>query len=493
MSKYTLEIVVFVSGAVLMILELVGSRILAPYLGTTIIVWTSLIGVILGSLSFGYWYGGKLADKKPEQKILTRILFFSGVLIGLTAILKVTVLDLIHSYIHNYRIACLFATLILFAPASIVLGMVSPYAIRLKMEKVNKAGRTVGNLYAVSTIGSIAGTFFGGFYLIAYIGSTEILYLLAFVQFFLAFLTGMRMIISKNIVILIVFFTLTSITHLYINKILRNPWIVYEGDTLYNTVKIFDDNSGKPIRYMFVNGANYSSMYLYDDELSSDYTKFYHLVKHFNPNFKDVLMIGGAAYSYPKSYLMTYPETRIDVVEIDPALTKLARNYFGLKDDYRLKIYHEDGRTFLNRTKNKYDAILGDAFNYYFVPYQLATKEAVKRMDDILNEDGVVIMNIVVSIDSEFLKTEYITYKSVFPQVYLFALGSSEDRSMLQNIMLVALKSYKQPDFQSDDTEVNSYLQKILKEEIKTNLPILTDNYAPVDHYMMKMFNGGYF
>ena len=242
---------------------------------------------------------------------------------------------------------------------------------------------------------------------------------------------------------------------------------------------------------MYLNGALSSSMYLQSDELVFPYTKFYRLARHFNPNIKKTLMIGGAAYSYPKDYLRQYPDARIDVVEIDPQLTDLARKYFNLKENPRLAIYHEDGRTFLNRTKNKYDAILGDAFNaIYSIPYHLTTRQAVEKMYQALNEKGVVLINMISAIEGEkgmFLRAEYATFKSVFPQVYVFPILKPEGGSDPQNIVLVALKSSEPPVFLSPDPEFQRFLEQVWEKPIVQDMPVLTDDYAPVDKFVLKM------
>jgi len=139
MRKYTLEIVVFITGAVVMALEIVGSRVLAPYVGTSIIVWTSLIGIILASLSLGYWLGGRIADKNPHRRLLARIILSAGLLIGLVSFVKAPLLSLIENSFSDIRLASVLSTLILFAPPSLFLGMVLPYAVRLKLRSLKKS------------------------------------------------------------------------------------------------------------------------------------------------------------------------------------------------------------------------------------------------------------------------------------------------------------------------------------------------------------------
>ena len=160
-----------------------------------------------------------------------------------------------------------------------------------------------------------------------------------------------------------------------------------------------------------------SARYLESDELALEYTKFYDLVKAYRPDFNRTLMIGGAGFSYPQAYLKRYPHASIDVVEIDPGMTAIARRFFSLKDDPRLQIFHADGRVFLNSAPaESYDAILMDAFGSLFsVPFQLTTLEAVREMHRVLDGEGVVVFNIGSAIRgpaSNFLQAEYATYQA---------------------------------------------------------------------------------
>jgi spermidine synthase len=228
---------------------------------------------------------------------------------------------------------------------------------------------------------------------------------------------------------------------------------------------------------------------LESDELVSEYAKSYHLIRHFYPDFKSSLMLGGAGYSFPKSYLKTYPNAKIDVVEIDPKVTQLAKDYFKLKEDPRLSIFHNEGRTYLNHTEKTYDIILGDAFSSsYSIPYQLTTQESAQKMHDILNDDGIVILNIISSIEGDsgkFFRAEYATFKTVFPQLFVYPLHDSKNGSTIQNIFLIASKSKdKIYPFSSDDIYINNRLQKFWHKKIPNDLPILTDDFAPVDYYI---------
>lgn len=492
-QNYILEIVVFVCGAVLMIFELVGSRILGPYFGTSIFVWTSLMGIILGSLSLGYYLGGKIADKKPSIGILSLIIFLSAVSVLITFLLKDIILSNLQAYILDVGFGSVLGSILLFFPASFLLGMVSPYAVKLKLSNLNISGSTVGNLYAISTTGSIVGTFFSGFYLIPKFGTNKLLIILSIILIIISLCLSFKKYIKIKLFFLIGFFII-----LIVFKVLNinsNKVNIVDVDTGYNRVWIYDHNdkkTNKLTKVMGINNENHSSMFLNSNELVNEYTKYYHLAKHFNPNFKKTLMFGGAGYSYPKDFLLKYPNATIDVVEIDPKITELAKKYFRLQENPRLTIYHEDGRVYLNRTKEKYDVIFGDAFgSRYSLPYQLTTKEATQKKYDILNNNGVVILNIISAIEGDegkFLRAEYATYKSIFPQVYLFPVASKDDGLGVQNIMLVALKSkdnkYKMVD---SNPKINEYLEHLWTKDIVMDIPILTDDYAPVDSYVGDM------
>lgn len=489
--KYILEIIALISGAVVMIFELVGSRVLGPYFGTSIFVWTSLIGIILGSLSMGYYLGGKIADKNPKISILSLIVFLSAVFIGLTIIIKSFLLIYLQSRTSDIRISSVIASLILFSPASILLGMVSPYATKLKLNNLNTSGKTIGNLYAISTVGSIIGTFLSGFYLIPHFGTNKLLIILSITLIITSLALFSKKIIKVRLSIL-VFMIIGWFVSAGFNYLSQNAGFI-DIDTTYNRIWIYDSNdkkTGEIIRTFSINNENSSAMYLNKDDLVYEYTKYYHLAKHFHPDFKTTLMLGGGGYSYPKSFLNSYLEATIDVVEIDPTVTELAKKYFNLKDNARLNIYHEDGRVYLNKTQKKYDVIFGDAFSSrYSVPYQLTTKEAIQRKYDILNDDGIVILNIISAIEGEkgkFLRAEYATYKRIFPQVYLFPVKKPNNGNEVQNIILIALKSKDNQNFNDANPELNKYLQHLWKKEIDNDIPILTDDFVPVNFYISK-------
>lgn len=491
LQQLLLQPTVFLTGAVTMIYELAGSRVIGPYFGTSIYVWTSLIGIILGSLSLGYYWGGKLADLKPSPRALSIIIFIAATLVGLNVLLKDLLLVFISSAIPDLKTGSVFASAVLFAPASVLLGMVSPYAVKLSVINLTGFGQKVGGLYALSTLGSIFGTFLAGFYLIPQFGTSNILLILTILLAILSVIWGGQSWLMIKTAFMIV--VLTANGSGFSGQVQSmNKQNFVDIDTAYNRIWIYDffrNGTDKKIRIMRINNENSSLMYVDDpSDLASEYTKYYHLVSHFVPEFQTGLMIGGAGYSFPKNYLVKYPQAKLDVVEIDPQLTELARQYFGLKDDPRLRIFHEDGRIFLNRGNGQYDVIFGDAFSsQYSIPFSLTTIEAVQKQYELLSDSGAVVMNIIGALEGQrgkFLRAEYWTFRQVFPQVFLFPVTNKTNGQLVQNVILVALKSDIQAELTSLNPEIERMLQHVWNKDIDQDMPVLTDEYAPVDYYV---------
>ena len=493
MNSVRLGSVVFVCGASVMIFELVGTRVLAPYLGTSTYVWTSLIGVILGSLSIGYGVGGRIADRKVEQKDFAAIIFLAAVLIGIMTHMKDLILSIIEIKVHDLQWGSVLASICLFAPASILLGMISPYAVKLKSKELDRIGSYVGDLYAFSTIGSIIGTFLAGFVLIPRFGTNNILIMLSLALTLVSLLALPRGLVLQKAIML--FYCVAIIVGgSYLVKKYNGPPLIADVDTEYSRVQISNDifkerlfGKGKDVRIMRLGNVINSGIYLNNDELFLPYTRYFRLAQYFQPHARKALMIGGGALVYPRDYLRQFPQSTMDVVEIDPRLTDLARQYFGYRDDTRLRVINQDGRTFLNRCCNRYDTIFCDAFSSYSIPYQLTTREAVKHLYEVLNDNGVVLVNIISSIEGnngKFLRAEYATFRSIFKQVYLFPNVTSDNGDMIQNIMLVAIKGNKTHAMSSGNPELNNYLKRLWRKEVRQNLPVLTDDFAPVEHYI---------
>ncbi len=491
-----LQLVSFFSGAATMILEMTGSRMVAPFFGTSLIVWTALIGIIMTSLCIGNWLGGYWADKRPEAKLLGRILLFSAIIIAITAFISNYVLTELQGLGMNLYKASVFSAFIIFAPSSVLLGMVSPFVIRLAMQNVNSSGAVVGRLSALNSAGSILGTFMGGFVLISLFPSALILMLLASGIALLSVLiyTGAwRRLFSIVIIVGILgeFFFAKSY------GIPSTP-IGVQIDTQYNHLSIVesvDTRNNRRVRIL-ITDPDYTQSLMYVDqpsELVSEYTKFYDLAFHYKPDTKKILMLGGGGYSVPKFLLENRKGVSVDVVELDPGITEAAREYFSLKDDPNLRIFHEDARTFLNRSNEKYDAIFMDIFNSAIViPFQMTTIETAARLRELLNPDGVLIVNIISSLygpKSGVFHGIYKAFSTSFTNMMIFPVNAPGKKYAyaLQNIILIAMGDTASMVSPETDAKYTSLLAKQWLEPFMpdSHVPAFSDSFAPVERYAL--------
>ncbi len=495
-----LQLTSFFSGAATMIIELAGSRMVAPFFGTSLIVWTALIGIIMTSLCLGNWFGGSIADKRPEGKLLGRILLFAAIIVAVTAFLSNYILTSLQGLSLNLYMASVFAALLIFAPASILLGMVSPFVARLAMQNVDSSGAIVGRLSALNSAGSILGTFMGGFVLISLFPSGVIMMLVASLLALLSVLvyTGAW----RRIISIIILIVLAGGTYIADEYGLPFSPVGVQIDTAYNhlsVVESVDTRNGRRVRVLVTNPDSAQSL-MYTDhpsELVSEYTKFYDLAFHYKPDTKKILMLGGGGYCVPRYVLENYKDVSIDVVELDPGVTQTAREYFDLKDDPNMRIFHEDARTFLNRAKrdglDQYDAIFMDTFSSWIViPFQLTTVETAERLRALLKPDGTLIVNIIASIygpKSGVFHGIYKAFSNSFNTMMIFPCNAPEAKYAyaLQNIILVAMgdtaaQISPTPDAKYTGLLANQWLEPFAPDP---NVPAFTDAFAPVERYAL--------
>lgn len=496
-----LESVAFICGASVMVLEMAGARVLAPYLGTSIVVWTALIGVILASLSFGYWAGGRLGDRNPSAATLGKIIASGAGLVLVAAMLHAPVLEIVTQFQWPLQASALLASIVLFSIPGILLGMVSPYIIQVKLlgykNRHHHTGSVMGRFFAISTIGSIAGTFMGGYWLVSWLGTRSILYAVAIALALAALLTMPRK--QKKTPII---FLLSACLGLGLHsaRTAEPPLSIgIERDSPYNHLKVQEGKTAddQMIRCLFTDpgGTAQSCMFLDDpDALFFPYTRHYAIAWHMVPDAKDFLMLGGGGYSVPKYLLARRPDAMIDVVEIDPGVTAIAETYFNLRKSPRMRIFHEDARVFLGRQARlreppQYDIIMGDTFtSSYTIPFHLGTVECAEKIKALLREQGVFICNILSGTtgdQAQVLQSIHGAFATVFPQTHIFSV-SQDTSADFQNILLLAVKSPRPiPSAQNDDIQV------MLNKEIPFSLPYptppLTDDFAPVERYAMPM------
>ncbi len=483
MKKYRLEIIVFLSGAIGMGLELIAARVLSPYVGSSNIVWTSIIGIILASMSIGYWIGGRKADKDANIDKLSNILLLAAIFTSAIPLLETIIVKVLAGMIPNLIIAAILCAIIVFSIPSFILAMISPFAVKIKSKEDNEIGSLSGRISSLSTIGSIVGTFLMGFILIPNIGVTNINIGMTVLLVLMSFIAREKIdkkFIYTNILLICIILILIILGK-WLFK-LSNPDIILDTDSQYSRIWVKQIQTQK---------ANYKTLqvdtglesYINQEtgEMGAKYLRYYDLFEYFNKEAKNTLLIGGAAYTYPIHYLQKYEDKKIDVVEIDNKMTQIAIEQFGLNiNDSRLKVLNQDGRSYLNYSKNKYDTILIDAFKGLNVPFELTTYEALVNARNMLNENGIVITNIIDSIEgknSNFIQYEYVTYKAVFDDVKIFMVAN-KDRTDRQNLILMGIKGKPQ----IDSTKTSEYLQYLDMEvtEFKTDKNLVTDDFAPI-------------
>ena len=483
-----------------MILELTGSRLVAPFFGTSLIVWTALIGIIMTSLCIGNWLGGSLADKRPEGKLLGRILLFAAMIIALTAFASNFILTRLQEINLNLYMSSVIAAAVIFAPASLLLGMVSPFVARLAMQNVDSSGAVVGRLSALNSAGSILGTFLGGFVLISLFPSGVILMLLATLVALLSVLvyTGAW----RKIIAVVVLFALAGGTWTAEKYGMPFSPIGAQIDTAYNhlsVVESIDTRNGRRVRVLITNPDAAQSLMYTDNhtELVSEYTKFYDLAFHYKPDTKRVLMLGGGGYCVPKHILATRPDVSIDVVELDPGVTDTARKYFFLQDNPNMRIFHEDARTFLNRAAHdgseKYDAIFMDTFSSWTViPFQMTTIETAQHLRELLKPDGALIVNIIASVygpKSGVFHGIYKAFANPFTTMMVFPVNAPDPRyaAALQNIILVCMGDTASTVSPAPDAKFAGLLSHQWLDPFVPDpkVPAFTDAFAPVERYAL--------
>ncbi len=485
-----------------MSLELLGSRLLAPVFGNSIFVWGSLIGVVLAALSAGYYLGGELADRKPNFEVLSTLIFVAGLLVLALPALAPPLFDLMIRLNFGERYSPLLATAMLLGPPSVLLGMVSPYAIRLAAKSFEALGKVSGNLYALSTLGSIFGTFFTVFVLIPEFGVNRIILGLGVALLVVGFL-GLGFRVKVFVLLLLLLLPITA-PYMVSRQLTVAAYTLALGDTVYETdtpyhhlivADSYDPAHQSYIRILILDDNFHSAMDLnYPDRTVFPYTDYFHLGLLLNPKVTRVLFIGGGGFTGPKRFLEDYPNITVDVAEIDHEVIQVAQQYFAVNASTpRLHIYNEDGRIFLRKTVQKYDLVILDAYSKSYVPFHLMTAEFFSEIANHLTTNGTVISNLISGISgdrAQLLEAEQRTMHTIFPNTYTFPVRGSRYLDP-QNVMIIATllpHFLTGTDFQHlattttvvKITALNDYVANYFTLD-SGNAPVLTDDFAPVE------------
>jgi spermidine synthase len=392
MPSRRIEAVAFIVGAASLGTEIAAARLLAPWFGASTIVWANTIATVLLALAIGYWFGGRIADRDPSLQGLSRLVVLAAGLLAIVPFvagpfLRVSV-DALDSVEAGAFAGSLLAVLVLVAVPVLVLGMAAPYAVRLSVARVEEAGRITGRLYAISTVGSLAGVFLSALLLIPLVGTRRT---------FLAFALSLALValpaLGRRFVLAPVGVALLLAVPVGTVKSTAGTRVLWDHETEYQYARVVE--SGGERRLELNEGQAIHSVYRPGHWLTGDYWDEM-LVLPFAAARRaprSVAILGNAAGTTARAYGHYFPRARVDAVEIDAELTKVGRELFDLRGR-RLRVYTADARPFLRRTQRRWDVIVVDAYRQPYIPFYLTTREFFALVRERLAPGGVVLVNV---------------------------------------------------------------------------------------------------
>jgi spermidine synthase len=415
-----LALIVFTVGFGILGAEIAAARLLAPYFGASTIVWANTIGIVLVALSVGYWYGGRLADRDPTRAGLYRIVLLSGLLLAAVPFAADPLLgfavNALDSISAGAFLGSLLGVTLLVAIPILVSGAVAPYALRLAVADVEHAGTVSGRLYAISTVGSLLGTFSSALLFIPLIGTrrTFLVFGLVLVVIAAVGLARRRDVLAPIALAVLLALPVGTVK----GATDAGSRVIHEADTEYQYARVVQDADGTR-RLELNEGQAVHSIRHPGSYLTGDYWDEM-LVLPFAAGGRaprSIAILGNAAGTTARAYGHFFPATRIDAVEIDGELTDIGRRYFDLRGP-RLHTHAADARPFLRRTTQRYDAIVFDAYRQPYIPFYLATCEFFSLARDRLRPGGVLLVNVGHPERSDRLEQVLgATLAAVFPTV----------------------------------------------------------------------------
>jgi spermidine synthase len=435
MRRPPLTVLVFVVGMGSLGAEIAAVRLLAPYFGASTIIWANTIGVVLVALSLGYWLGGRWADRNPTTSGLCRLAVLASVGLAAVPFVGRPLLDVGTKALDDVSagafVGSLLAVLVLVAIPVLLLGAISPWALRIAMDSADKheAGTIAGRRYATSTAGSLLGTLTAALLLIPLVGTRRTFLVFAF----LIAATAVAGLSRRHALVPVAIAALIALP-VGTLKSASDGRVVHEADTEYQYARVVEHDDG--VRELELNeGQARHSVYDPKTVLTGDYWDE-HLVLPFATGRttppKSVAILGNAGGTTARAYARYFPSARIDTVEIDPALNEIARKWFGLEERPQLHMHAADARPWLQNTDRSFDVIIVDAYRQPYIPFYLATKEFFDLARDRLNSGGVVIVNVGHPAGQDKLeKVLTATMRAAFPHV-------ARDPSEPTNTQLVA-------------------------------------------------------
>lgn len=503
-SNIYLYIAVFTSGMVTLAVELSASRLLGNVFGTSNLVWANVIGLMLLYLTVGYFIGGRWADRSPYYRTLFTIMIWGAFLSALIPLAARPVLRAAATAVVDAEAALALGSfisiLVLFSVPVTLLGCVSPFAIRLAIEDPKDAGRIAGQIYAISTMGSLLGTFLPTLLLIPELGTFRTFIAFSGVLFFIA-LIGLWLYEGPSVAIrwlwMPVIIGVLSIWAL--SGPLRPPednaTILYDDESAYNYIQVQEDADG--YRYLYLNeGLGVHSIWHATDLQYDGTWDVFLAAPYFNDppyqmaDVERVLVIGLAAGTIPRQYFHIYGNgLPIDGIEIDPGIIDAAAQYFDMNAESmpNLAVYAEDGRYILNRLDERYSVIAIDAYRPPYIPWHLTTVEFFQEVREHLLPDGVVAINVGRTNDDRRLVDAMTrTLSAVYPTVHAIDVPRSFN-TILVATMQPTLPINLLDNLNGLDADAPQMLRDIIQLSINALVPavssdvIFTDDRAPLE------------
>lgn len=485
MNKFLLYFVVFICGGAVLAIEILGTRIIGPYYGVSIYLWSALISITLIALSVGYMIGGRIADRKKSLNVLALIIVLSGFITILMPLFRDSIIEITDPM--GLRISVLVSSFILFFPSLTLLGMVSPYAVKLRTETLDLVGTRAGDLYAVSTIGSVLAALLTGYILIPNIGVIKLTLsvgIILIITSLIIFAAGRKNIIKISSGAAIVLLAVLSFSFLPSEKADPKKGLLAVKQSEYGDVRVMDMHGD---RFLLIDGGIHTAIDKKTKESILPYAWVLDIAKKFNRYAGDMLLIGLGGGSVLKSF---YEDNwDVEVVEIDPVIIRIADKYFNLVPGFN-NIRNEDGREFLRTAGGKYDIIVLDAFGSSSVPFHLTTVEAFSLAKKRLNNNGIMVVNVeAIGWHDIIVRSFAKTLKQVFNNV--IALPIVEPPNQLGNVIIVASdrplklmeeleRDYWDPGYRfSADYERNHAWDNRFIPDMKHAM-VLTDDLNPV-------------
>ncbi len=478
-GRLALGALVFGAGIGALATEITASRLIAPYFGSSTIVWANLIGIVLAALAVGYWLGGRVADRRPEPSLLGFIVLGSAICVAAIPFvakpfLEVTV-DGLDKASVGAVIGSFLSVLLICAPPVVLLGMVSPFAIRLAVTSVVTAGAVAGRLYALSTAGSLVGTFLPALVLIPAVGTQRtFLVIAALLAISSCFLLGPRY--------LVVAAALVALVAIPPGAVKKRAGLLHEETSSQQFIQVVERDDGERLLYLN-EGVAVHSVWRSDSVLTGgEWDTYLALPPLLGHDLRRVAILGNAGGTTARALGFFYPRAAVDGVEIDPAVSRVGRRYFGMGDNPRLVVHDADARPFLRTTDARYDLIVVDAYHQPYVPFYLATREFFRLVREHLTPGGIVVLNVAtVPGDKRLVEAVGTTLAAELPQVlewpalrfntFLLGLTVPLDDSMRKRRLEHGPKAL-------------ASLRELLAEDARPFVPsgrVWTDDRAPVE------------